>query len=116
MSENWMKDTMKVKILNLEHPGDQVYIGCQGVSYLYDDGQIVVVPKLVVEAIKSCVVKDWKISGEMGKKVQVPVDRARFMAIPIPDEDTEKVLKEPSIKEKTEKSKAKATEILDGIV
>lgn len=99
MAKDWMDDKITAKFINLQRPGDDIYIGCQGVGYQIKDGATVTVPRLVLEAAKDAVQTRYKVSGDMNKgKTASPYQQARFMVVPL-DQPMEKTKEE---KKKTE--------------
>lgn len=83
--EKWMEDKVTAKFINLQRPGDDIYIGCQGVGYQIKDGATVTVPRLVLEAAKDAIQTRWKVSGDMNgsNRVATPYKQARFMVVPM---------------------------------
>lgn len=96
----WMEDRVTVKFINLQRPGDDIYIGCQGIAYQIKDGATVTVPRLVVEVAKDAVMTKYKVEGQMGgTKTQSMVKQARFMVVPIdvPAEPTKEESKKRAV-------------------
>lgn len=105
--EEWQKYKKTVKVVNLERPGDDIYVGCQGEGYLIKDGATVTIPELVIENLRLAVKKAWKVEGNINSgKSQTQYDKPRFLVVEV---DPKK--EDPSADE----SKKKKTEILNKI-
>ena len=90
----WMRKKKLVKVVNIEKPGQDIYVSCQGEPYLIKDGSEIELPELVIESIKDAIAIDWIIEGEMGKtKSKKKVERARYMVVDIEKKPKEKETK-----------------------
>ena len=100
-NKNWEKDTQRVRVVNVEENGRNIYVGCQGKDYIIPDGSILYLPKLVIENIKDAVVVDWKIDGEMGKPdAKKRVDRPRCLVVILDDNEDQGLTKEATERKK----------------
>ena len=49
--KKWMEDRVYAKLVNVEHPGENIYVNVQGKGTLYPDGFTGWIPRLIKHAI-----------------------------------------------------------------
>lgn len=112
-STEWLKDTVRGKIINLENPGKNIEVGVNGVALFYADSVICDVPKAVISCIEDAITYKYDQnlhnldSGEERKKV--PVALFRFY----PENGPEKIVSKK--REKIEDAKKSIEEVVDDV-
>lgn len=85
----WMQDKVKAKFINLASPGDDIFVSCNGESFLIQDGATVTVPRAVINVLKDAKKYDYTIEGDMEKgRTTRKIEKPQYMSIEI-DEKTE---------------------------
>ena len=96
---DWKKDKVTVKVLNMERPGEDIFVSVNGVPYLIQHGETVTVPRAVVNVIGNAIKGKWKIEGkEDSEKSKTRVEIQRYMAVMIDDPLEDKEEKVPATK------------------
>jgi len=84
--KDWLSDRVRVKIANLKNPGDDIFCSVNGNSFLIKDGEIVNVPRAVVNVLKEAHTVKWTVDGEMGKRTQKQKIIPKFFVVEIDEE------------------------------
>lgn len=83
---DWLEQRKRVKVINMEHRGQDIDVGCQGIRFLIKDQAVVSLPLLVIENLQAAVIEKWKITGQMGaQKSRMLYLEPRFQVIELAD-------------------------------
>lgn len=81
---------IKIKVVNLENPGQDIFVGDNGRNYLIQDQQIVSVPISVYNGLMDCVYETAEVEGnkDSGKSIKRKLT-SRFFITKISNETEE---------------------------
>jgi len=59
------KDRVKIKVVNIQNPGQDIVVGDNGTNYVIQDQAVVEVPISVYNGLKECVYTEYRVEGNM---------------------------------------------------